>query len=830
MSDKVDIRFEDAGTAARLTAALEKLNKQLDEMGKKAEKAEAPVAKLVSAKGLAGAGGAALAAAAAVATAAVAFTRLARDGSETQRAMDAMGDSFRQVQDATAGTVQVQSAFAARLTLTNSGLRISGQELATVARYAREHRQATETAEQALQRLTQSLREGEQGGLRQFGISVSQNATRAMTFESALRQMNASLAGTSPATRTLAEDVDRTAAAFTDGIGALANFGAQAINLQGIIATIGDNLREMISGLRDLQQLSQDLPEQARVQAQRQAAMERYRAAQADATSAAGALGVAGPQVNLAGLTPAQIDATAARLRAAAAAAGGPGAASPEALARSVNRTFNDAGDLLNRRGTGGPNPFAGAEGDADASAARTLAAVRPGAQQAARAVLEAELRRIAEDTSRMSTAATRQTPQGPRDSAPTGAAASNPLDVLVARMALGRVNETLALSGFAAPSGERGRSTAWDQIEALMRAAEDTGHRLQETELARLQRLTSARQAYHAAIVAMLREEAEIRRGIDDKAREGIERNAERQRRALANSVGGVDRARSMLGLDVTQAGIDAGVGTFTPEFVRSLRSGLPGQRERLGRIALGYESAIGDTTRAISGAQASITTARTEAERLAAEQRRNELMQQRIQLYGQLQQVQQQQLEVDLQESARTRAFTDAMVGQLESVTDAFGSSVFAALEGSKGFGEAMEAMARESIKAIGKQALVETIKNTAMGFGYLAVARPELAVNAFTAAGLWAAVGTAAGLATGLAPAPSDGKSKGSAAPAGAAARADRSDTAAGGPTIVNINVTSGVASTPRDTARAVRRVLGDGAALTGIGLPANVLGGF
>jgi len=414
------------GVEPQTKAQLEALARALAELTKKSEEAEkksSGLGEALTKVGNAARGAQALASGGLAL--AQQLVETAVSGERTERAMAALGDSYDLVRRATNETVGAQDAYRARLTLTNSGLRISGQELATVARYAREHRQATESSAEALQRLTESLREGEQGGLRQFGIAVDQGVSRARTFEHALRQMQRANEEGSPAARTLAEEVERVGSSFGDALGALASWTTRATGLQGILAQIATSFHQIATDARDLQQLNEDLPAQQRTQAQRQAAMERYRAAQSEASGAASALGLDMPQVSLAGLTPAQIDATAARLRAASAAAGGTGPASAEGLGRAVNRTFNDAGDLLNRRGSGGPDPFAGAAEGAEAASTRTLAALRPGARAAAQRLLQAELARIARDAGAMSSAAT-PTPEaeGPRDSAqglPTG-------------------------------------------------------------------------------------------------------------------------------------------------------------------------------------------------------------------------------------------------------------------------------------------------------------------------------------------------------------------------------------------------------------------------
>lgn len=777
------------------------------------------------AQGMAGATAAVMGTAAAALAVGAGFVHAAEQGEQNQRAMDALGGAYALVRDATNDTVDAQSAFAARLTLTNSGLRISGQELATVARYARDHRQATETADQALQRLTQSLREGEQGGLRQFGISVSQNATRAMTFESALRQMARANAEGSPVARTFSEDVTRMGSAVVDAGGALASFIGRATGLQGILSSIADRFRQIANDARELTQTTEDQEQQRRSQGQRTTAMQAFGAAQGELGRALDAAGLSRDLMrglNPGGLTPAQQTALAQRLSAIARQTQGAQAV-PVSSDLLVQRTRVGLGAGPRAGGAfsiqGGAVPLSpgdlAADADLDAMAAAVTAGRRGGGIQGQnRALLETALRSILAERNQQAAqnaeaAARAAAPpaQGPRDSAPTGAAASNPMDVLLARIALGRINEQMRTgpfsdlieAGYRAPRGDAEQATVQDRLQALLRVAEDTGHRLQETELARLQRITAARQAYHDAVIEMLREEAQHRQGIDQKASEAIERNTERQQRLMRQMLSGIERDRSEFGLDVTDADLSAQrssrfVGDSLGQFFG--RMDPEERRRRLMSQQAAYKGAIGSTDQAIAEADSAAAGARTETERLAAEQRRNDLLQQRITLYGQLQQVEQQQMEIDRQNTQYTREFSDAMVGALGSTADAFAGAAVAALEGSKSMGEAMNEMLRGTLKSLAKQSIVEFLKNTAIGFGMLAVGNVPASTNAFAAAGLWAAVGVAAGAGVAaMGPPPEKGKAAaGRSGDTGRAASADKPRGAAegGGPLVLQINV--------------------------------------
>jgi hypothetical protein len=207
--------------------------------------------------------------AAAAVAAGVAFGRLAAQGDLNARAAAGVAGGYDLVSRATMGTVTALSAYRAQQALVNSGLRVSGEELASVARHAREHRDVTQSAEEAVQELTEALREGEEGGLRKYGIAVQQGATRAQTFESALRQMREAAQGTDPALRTASESMDAMSSGATDAVSALASLASQGLGLNNVVNNLSTDIRR----------LGDDLTELAarRANAERNASEERER-------------------------------------------------------------------------------------------------------------------------------------------------------------------------------------------------------------------------------------------------------------------------------------------------------------------------------------------------------------------------------------------------------------------------------------------------------------------------------------------------------------------------------------------------------------------------
>lgn len=95
--------------------------------------------------------------------------------------------------------------------------------------------------------------------------------------------------------------------------------------------------------------------------------------------------------------------------------------------------------------------------------------------------------------------------------------------------------------------------------------------------------------------------------------------------------------------------------------------------------------------------------------------------------------------------EQAARMQEINDAVFSALES---AFSSSVSAWLDGSKSMGEAALGMVRDVARALTTEAIVQGLKQTALGIGALAMGSPSAAGH-FAAAAKWAAVGVAAGV---------------------------------------------------------------------------------
>ncbi len=285
-----------------------------------------------------------------------------------------------------------------------------------------------------------------------------------------------------------------------------------------------------------------------------------------------------------------------------------------------------------------------------------------------------------------------------------------------------------------------------------------------------------------------------------------------------IATRLGGIDlqrqSAEATRALDVAGQG---GPGFMGGMFSRD--AGRAEQQQRADRIRV-----IREQREALSGllveAQREEDMARRMGRPIAEV---NDLVRQRIGIQAALAQSTRDLVASQEEQVSGFSMVGEKLLGVLDGVAEGVGESVVAALEGSKSFGEAMEEMARSTLRAIAKMAIVEALKNGAMAIAAAATYRYDAAVQHGIAAGMWAGVGIAAGagvaaMGTGQKPA----ASAGGGAPAaraeggGRAARADDRATG-GGPLTLVLNV-SGAAFTDagvqQAAAVAIREAAGNG----------------
>ena len=140
-------------------------------------------------------------------------------------------------------------------------------------------------------------------------------------------------------------------------------------------------------------------------------------------------------------------------------------------------------------------------------------------------------------------------------------------------------------------------------------------------------------------------------------------------------------------------------------------------------------------------------------------------------VKLYGEERAI---QLELHQIEQQRYTQMKELGISALSGMATATIDAAAAAIEGGASFGAAMQQILKSTLMMISKQATVEAIKETALGFGKLGATWgiPNPAATAhFTSAAMWGGVGIAAGAAGIAIPSASTGSSAGSGAAAGA-----------------------------------------------------------
>lgn len=174
-------------------------------------------------------------------------------GDRTRVALESLGGAYAMVQTATRGTVTASEAYRTQQTLAQAGIRVTDTALAAITRTARDHARALgiETP-QALEQLTDALREGEQGGLRRFGIAVQSGATNVQTFESAIRQMETAQRSASPAALTMAESTAQLGTSVERVTGGLALWISQGAGLNSFLAQASRGVRGLADDLEML--------------------------------------------------------------------------------------------------------------------------------------------------------------------------------------------------------------------------------------------------------------------------------------------------------------------------------------------------------------------------------------------------------------------------------------------------------------------------------------------------------------------------------------------------------------------------------------------------
>lgn len=601
-----------------------------------------------------------------------------------------LGGAYAEVQRATNGAVSAEQAAAVQQRVLQSGLRLSGQELAAVTLRAREFARATGgDVNQALDQLADQLvNPGEE--LAKFGVRLQTGMAQGDALREALRQLGAQAQTMGASQVTLAESMEMASRAAREAGDALAGMIAQRLELRDFfvqltswiddaktttdgwntaVETIVGTLREMI-GLRG------------------QASAQQNQSASGAFTGEAGALmaQARGRGLNFGGLEIGRmgVDAT------------------PEQRARLIT--------LLRRAALG----------------------------QLTQQVLDVEVQGFDAEVDLTAQDRTRQ------------AAAAAAATAAARRQEITRRNR----AGQSASS-----TTAPDTTASWFRNQAD--------------------QQGFTAWGEMFRRERE---------RVAAERGG-----SVAQRLAGVDlqRQSSAAANELDIAGMSRG-GILGGALSRS--AGEAETRQRA------------DRTRVIREQREALAQLLVEAQREEDIARRmgrpvaevNGLIQQRIGIQTSLAQSTRDLVAAQEEQASGFSIVGEKLIGTLEGTADAFAESVVAALEGSKGFTEAVEEMVRGTLRALAKLAIVEALKEGAMAIAAAATYRYDAAVQHGIAAGMWAGVGVLAGAGVAAMGTPKPAGNAGASAPSssGRSATADRQARAdergGGGPLVMNIVV--------------------------------------
>lgn len=397
-----------------------------------------------------------------------------------------------------------------------------------------------------------------------------------------------------------------------------------------------------------------------------------------------------------------------------------------------------------------------------------------------------------------------------------------NRVMALMRRAALGQIDQRtldIELSGFDAEV-----NITRDDRERQQREAAAAAARARQQEIARRNRASQSPTPtppvdLAAGAFAQLRADpAGLQSFLGGLAARAQAQASEQRGGPIAQRLAGVDLQRQSS--EATRALDVAGAGG--PGFMGGMFSRDAGQREtqqRAERIRV-----LREQREALSGllveAQREEDIARRMGRPIAEV---NDLVRQRIGIQTALAQSTRDLVASQEEQVSGFSMVGEKLIGVLDGVADGIGESIVAALEGSKGFSEAMEEMARSTLRAVAKMAIVEALKNGAMAVAAAATYRYDAAVQHGIAAGLWAGVGIAAGAgvaAMGSGSKPSASASGGSTPRApeggGRSARADDRATM-GGPLTIVMNVSAAAftdAGVQHAATAVIREAVGNG----------------
>lgn len=728
----------------------------------------------------------------------------AEEADRAQTAIRNLGNGWAEVQRQTNSTTTAQHAAAAQQTITRAGLRLSGEELGRITRFTREYALATGTdATQQLERFTDALTGGSADALQEFGLRVTEGASRAHLMEQALAGIERQQRGQAPVARTFAEDTARLTTSLGEATSALALMGAEGLGLQGIISALGTEVQSLVGDLQDVIATRRDAARtNAEVIARREATAQ-YERARRDASEALSASGATPAQVeafrarlartNTLQLTPEQITAASRALQERVGALRGTTQNSAGQIAQNFVGDRNRRNDLGVSGNLGFTNQT-GAELFTDERRFTVTLIARRGQQGRDRRELEnaasAFATALEHDLETNAAAQRRRNRQQPRDRNNVGGpAAATAAELAEAQIAMSQAR----LGAFGAGLGDRlglttdavdsaARTSQDARIEALRRRAMQTGAQGQENEAQRLTRVAAAIREYTEAV----QERAAAERTLNDQLQASATAQKDRDD-ALTTQLREAQRAA----MDTRQQGVER---RFQErEQQAQLRTARTGDEQRPGER-------LSDLREQHAALQSLIdaTTARIEALRAegAAQSEVNAEIQRRVGLTTSMIAVDREATAIERERSSATRAWKDAMTGSLGSVADAFGAATEAAINGTESFEDALQQQLRAVLVTLAKESVVQVLKNLGMAAYNAAIGNVPAATNHLTAAGLWGAAGVAAGVGAAAIP---QKKEAAAASPGGGSTGAGRAaqlpsrvQEPAEGPLTIQINV--------------------------------------
>jgi hypothetical protein len=739
--------------------------------------------------------------------AAEALATMAGESERAQLASRSLGEVADRVSAATGGMVTATQAYNLQQQVTRAGLRLSNDELVVLSRGARDHARAMGTdLPTALQDLSHALTSGSGEALRGWGINIREGTSRGRAMETTLAALTREQRGQAPVTRTLAEDTTRLGTSVTETTGALAGMVAQGLGLQGLFSSAATEMNRLTREFREFIEFRNQQAGSHTRDEENLRSLEQYNAAQHRLAASARALGMdvnVGPRADQ--LSAADRNRLTSRMNQAL-DTGGHG---PEELRRNLTDFAPGIGqdaDASQAREAAarnlalhppatptrpqGPRDTAGVREVVQNQGAIRAAQIELGIANQSLALLGVRFERLGQvKTREEELTALRE------NAAHTEHQTNEKEDAYLHRIVSARQALLTALAE------ERDRRKQLQDMVAAETVTEASGAlgalgatrgggRLNATQqrqleafggtMARLEGLVAAQRSQVAELQGQL---AQVNLPLTEQLRirtllaSAVQTMTGNEATLFAMQERGRETQRETL--DLHQAEFDTWSASYqAARQARQEHQRLTdsetlsvGQRansiQRLTELESGYRQLVAQATQEAAAA-------RTEEGRNAALSRRLQLLQRLSSAEGQRRALEIEEARSDYgtqiamrfnaaMDSQATHAerFGDIAVGMLSQFQDAFATAMVAVLEGEKSFADSMKGMLKALLESLAKQAIMESMKNLALGIAMVARAAGAEGADAgadasaasyFAAAAAWGAVGALAGVGAG------------------------------------------------------------------------------